>query len=54
MTRQLKAPMRWLRERGKAVVVIERRLNLGCLSVCIFAPTLPAYSVQEAIGTNLE
>ena len=30
-------------------------IELGLLvSVCIFAPTQPVYSMQEAIGTNLE
>lgn len=41
-------------ESGAAVVVTERWLNLGCLSVWSFVPIQPAYSLEEAIGTDLK
>lgn len=41
-------------ERGAAVVVTERWLNLGCLSVWSFVPIQPVYSLEEAISTDLK
>ena len=41
-------------ESGAAVVVTERWLNLGCLSVWSFVPIQPAYSLEEAISTDLK